>query len=200
MILEGGPYKADLRVVDLGDGPMVVKDFRDKSWLARTLGRLQVSREIAAYRWLEGMQGIPRLIGRVDPLAFAIEKIEGHQLAFARDLPEDRSGLVTQLHALIRGLHDRGLVHLDLRGSENVMIQPDRTLVILDLAAAVRMRPGGLVHRLFFPMFSLADRAAMIKWKEMLSPGQLTDEEREFQRRFRFWRSLWVFNRKPEPK
>ena len=200
MILRGGAYKADLRVVDVGEGPMVVKDFRDKSWLARTLGRLQISRELAAYRWLGGMEGIPAVIGQVDPFAFAMEKIDGQQLAFAGDLPEDRGAIVERLQEVVRGLHERGLVHLDLRGRENVLIRPDRTLVVLDLAGAVRFRPGGLWYRLFFPLFSLPDRAALIKWKEMIHPGHLTGQELAFQRRFRVWRSLWVFNRKPEPK
>ena len=48
VLKSGGASKADLYVVDLGQGPMVVKDFAAKSWWARLLGRFLIHREILA--------------------------------------------------------------------------------------------------------------------------------------------------------
>ena len=61
----GGRTKADLLVVDLGHGPLVVKDFRHKPTWVRWIGRLQIARECKAYRWLGPMPGLPRFAGRV---------------------------------------------------------------------------------------------------------------------------------------
>jgi len=196
VILEGGPTKADLLVVDVGGGAMVVKDFAAKSRWARLLGRVQVGREFRAYEWLGPNRGVPALIGRVDAHALAIEKIEGEQLALTSSQRNDGERLVARLRLLIDRLHSKGLVHLDLRGRENLLILPDGDLVIVDLAGAFWFRPGGLAHRLFFHLFSIADRAAILKWKEMLAPGHFTPEEEAFMRRFRILRAFWIFNRK----
>ena len=56
-------------------------------------------------------------------------------------------------------------------------------------ATAIQTTPG-----------AKADRAAMLKWKQILDPGSFTDEERAFLRRYRFWRSLWIFNPKRSSK
>jgi hypothetical protein len=195
-VKRGGPTKADLKIVDVGQGPLVVKDFRAKAAWVRWIGRLQIARECRAYRWLEGLAGIPRFAGRVDAHALAIEWIRGELLAF---LPERRhEGAVThgKLREVVEGMHRRGLVHLDLRGKDNVVLTPDGRVVVLDLAAAVRLRPGGWPHRLLFRWLATTDEAALLKWKRILGSEPYTADEQAFLRRYRFWRALWIFNRK----
>ncbi len=192
----GGPSKADLLLVDLGEGEMVVKDFAAKSWWVRALGRIQIRRECRAYRWLGATPGVPAFIGQVDEHALAMEKVDGEQLAFAPDRFESGEAYVERLRALFDRLHSRGLVHHDLRGRENVLVRPGGEPVVVDLAGAVCLRPGGLWHRLFFRWLVLTDEAAYLKWKELLAPGRLSREDRAFLRRFRVLRMLWPFNRK----
>jgi hypothetical protein len=196
VLQRGGPTKADLRLVDLGAGPMVVKDFAGKAAWVRLLGRLQIARECRAYRWLGPVPGLPRFLGRVDAHALAVEWIEGEQLA--RDPRRLREGaqLLAGLREVVERLHRAGLVHLDLRGRENVLVTPDGRVVILDLASAIWFRPGGLPQRLFARWFALTDEAALLKWKGLLGAGPYSDAERAFLRRYGFWRSLWIFNRK----
>jgi predicted Ser/Thr protein kinase len=196
VMLKGGPTKADLLVVDVGDGPMIVKDFANKKRWVRHFGRLSISREYRAYRWLAGMQGIPALIGRVDALAFAMEKIEGPRLWFADDRHERGADYVVELRALLDRIHARGLAHLDLRGRENILVRPGGDLAIVDFAGAAWFRPGGLGHRLLFPLLSRIDETAYLKWKERLTPGQLTPAEHALARKFDRLRPLWPFNRK----
>ena len=188
----GAPNKADLLLVDLGEGTFVVKDFASKPPLWRLLGRAQIAREAAAYRHLEGVEGVPRFLGRIDAHAIAIERIEGERLAFAPDRFERGPGYVSRLRELVARLHARGLVHNDLRGRENVLVRRDGSLVIVDLAGALRLHPRGLLFRLF----AAADEAAVLKWKALLAPGTFTEDERVFLERFARWRRLWPFNRK----
>jgi serine/threonine protein kinase len=196
VLLRGGPTKADLLVVDVGEGPMIVKDFAKKKRWVRHFGRLSISREYRAYRWLAGMKGIPALIGRVDPLAFAMEKIEGPRLWFAKDREERGADYVLELRALLDRIHARGLAHLDLRGRENILVRPAGGLAIVDFAGAVWFRTGTLGHRLLFPLLSRIDETAYLKWKERLTPGRLTPAEHALARRFDRLRPLWPFNRK----
>lgn len=201
VLVRGARTKADVLLVDVGEGPMVVKDFFRKPWWVRPLGRLQVSREARAYRCLESVAGTPRFVGRVDRYAIAMENVDGEQLAFAESRFREGETHVRRLRALIDRMHAAGVFHQDLRGRENVLVRPDGQLVLLDLAGAVCLRPGGLAHRLFGPILRLSDEAAYLKWKALLTPGRFTAREERFLRRFRFWRALWVFNRKrPEER
>jgi len=173
-----------------------VKDFAGKGLWGRTVGRVQIARESRAYAWLGAMEGVPRFVGRVDAHALALAEVDGRQLAFARDLHPQGRAILERLRALMDRMHARGLAHLDLRGRENVMVRADGELVVVDLAGAVRLRPGGLAHRLFFRWLERADESAFLKWKLLLDPAGLTMEERDFLRRFGRLRSLWIFNRK----
>jgi hypothetical protein len=196
MLKTAGPTKADLYVVDVGEGPLVVKDFGRKAWWVRLIGRLQISRECRAYDWLGPMPGVARLVGRVDAHALALEWIDGEQLSQAAGRLDRGEALYERLREIVGKMHRKGLMHLDLRGRENVMLGNDDRIHVLDLASAIWFRPDGWPRRLFARWFELTDTAALLKWKRLLKAGAYTDDEESFLRRYRFWRALWVFNRK----
>jgi len=188
--------KADVLLVSVAGGSVIVKDFAGRGFWIRRAGRLQVRREVAAYRWLEGVPGVPAFVGQVDALALAIEWIDGERLAFAALQPEDRPRLVVALRAILEAIHARGVIHNDLRGRENVLLRRDGGLAVIDFAGAMRLRPGGIAHRLFFRPLAVADEAAFLKWKGMIAPGSYTRQDEAFLRRFERWRVLWPFNPK----
>jgi tRNA A-37 threonylcarbamoyl transferase component Bud32 len=195
-LVRGVGAKADVLEVAVDDGRVLVKDYAARGPWVRSLGRLQIRREVAAYRWLAGVPGVPVFVGRIDPFALAIEWIEGEQLAFAAVAPGDGARHVSRLRAILDAIHRRGVVHNDLRGRENVLLQRDGELAVVDFAGAMRLRPGGLAHRLFFRVLALTDEAAFLKWKGMIAPGTYTREDEDFLRRFERWRALWPFNPK----
>ena len=194
--MRGGLGKADVLVVDAGAGPMIVKDFARGVWWLKWLGALQVAREASAYRHLEGVSGVPRFVGRIDRLAFAIERIEGERLAFLRHTEEEGVRHLGALRTIVDAIHARGVVHNDLRGRENVLLATDGSLAVIDFAAAFHLAPGGLLHRLLFRRLASTDEAAMLKWKGILAPGTYTDADRAALARFERMRSLWPFNPK----
>ena len=129
-------------------------------------------------------------------MALAIERIEGERLAFAPLTAGDGARHVAELRTILDAIHARGVVHNDLRGRENVLLRRDGGLAVVDFAAAIRLRPGGIAHRLFFRRLALADEAAFLKWKGMIAPGSYTPADEDFLRRFERWRQLWPFNPK----
>jgi hypothetical protein len=175
---------------------MVVKDFAAKRIWGRALGRILIAREIRAYRWLGDSPDVPRLIGRVDAHALALEKIDGVMLFPASAHRDAGDALAAAIRALADRMHARGLAHLDLN-RRNLLRCADDRIVALDLAGAVWFRPGGLAHRLFFHMFAAADDRACLKWKDRLAPGSFDAGEEARFRRLRLLRNLWPFNRKP---
>jgi RIO-like serine/threonine protein kinase len=196
VLVRGVGAKADVLAVAVDGGTVIVKDFSKRSAWVRGLGRLQIRRETAAYGWLRGISGVPVFVGRVDPWALAIEWIDGERLAFAALTPDEGRRHVAALRLILDEIHARGVVHNDLRGRENVLLRRDGGLALVDFAAAVRLRPGGIAHRLFFRRLALADEAAFLKWKGMIAPGSYTAADEEFLRRFARWRALWPFNPK----
>ena len=196
VLVRGIGAKADVLVVEVDGAAVIVKDFSARSPWVRGLGRLQIRREAGAYLRLKGVPGVPAFVGRIDPWALAIERIDGERLAFAALRPEDGPRHVGQLRTILDAIHARGVIHNDLRGRENVLLRRDGGLALVDFAGALHLRPGGVAHRLFFRRLALADEAAFLKWKGMITPGSYTAAEEDFLRRFERWRGLWPFNPK----
>lgn len=194
-IKAGGPTKADLWRVDPGGVPLVIKDFAQKAAWVRAIGRVQIGRECRAYRWLGSQPGLARFVGRVDAHALAVAWIDGDLLARATGRP-DGPELFAKLARNVERLHRSGFAHLDLRGRQNVILGRDGEVYVLDLASAVWFKPTGLPARVFARWFMQADRAALLKWKHLLGAGPLSETDRAFLRRWRFFRALWIFNRK----
>jgi serine/threonine protein kinase len=196
-LVDGTVTKADLWVTTLPDGTAaVVKDFSKKPFWIRPWGRLQIAREIAFLRRLAGIEGIPRLLGRLDADGLVTEFIPGKALFLCRKRVP-REHYVRQLREILAAVHAHGIVHNDLRGRENVHVADlsDR-VYLLDWAGAVRLPPGSIRHRLLFDRWKSVDEAAVLKWKMILIPEELSNEERRFLQRFLFWRRLWPVNRK----
>jgi hypothetical protein len=201
-LTRGSRTKADLFEVEIGGRSVVVKDFAAKPWWIRWWGRLQTGRECRAYAALGDSEGFASLVGRIDPWALALERIRGSRLAFAADRFSRGPRHVTRLRETVDRMHAHGVVHLDLRGRENVLVRDDGRIVILDLAGALVLRPGSILHRVLFRFLAVLDESAFLKWKLLLDPDGLTSGERRFLERYRrFVRPLWPINRKrPGPE
>lgn len=196
-LLKAGAFnKADLLVIDIGDGPLVVKDFSAKSGWYRLIGRVQLWREERAYRLVGEVEGLPRFAGRIDAHALAVERVEGKNLGPSAERAVIGPPLFPRLVAVIEGLHARGLLHWDLRSRDNVMYTDDGRVFVLDLASAVFLRVGGLPHKLLFKWLKRIDDSALLKWKHMLGAGPLSPGEARFLRRFERIRRVWLFDAK----
>ena len=109
------PPRATLRLVRWPDGSLAVtKDYYDASPLYRlTVGRFLIGREVAAYRRLQGVPGLPRLLARPTPYLLALEFIPGTEVGALAPgaLPEVALG---QLRETLEAIHRAGILHLDL--------------------------------------------------------------------------------------
>jgi hypothetical protein len=164
----GGRLSPDVWLVESPEGRAVVKDYAARGrWVRATLGRWLVSHECAIHRRLEAHPAVPRLLGRVDALAFAVEHRPG--VRFSRRRPWTFSPeFGNRLDACVRELHALGVVHLDLKHRSNVRAGLDGAPVLIDFGSALGFRPGGLGHRLLLPLLGLPDRLAVRKWRRRL--------------------------------
>jgi len=157
--------KPDVLVAHGPEGPAVVKDFAGRNAFVRVcFGRWVTRRELRAYRVLAGHPAVPRLLGSIDGLAFAVEYRPGEQVsdALRRGVAP---GFLGELRAAVEEMHRAGVAHLDLRHRSNVLVGRDGKPVLIDFASAVCFRPGGVAARIVLPWLARIDSSALRKWE-----------------------------------
>jgi len=166
----GNARNPDVLLVDAGDRLVVVKDFAPRAaWVRATIGRWITSREMRAYRILAGHPAVPRLLGRIDALAFVLEYRPGRRMS-RRLAAELSPGFIDRLAAAVREMHARGVVHLDLRHRSNVLVDEREQPILIDFASAIMLRPRGFLGRLLLPWLARWDWDAVEKWRQRVEP------------------------------
>ena len=165
VVLHRGNWNSpDVLLVECDGGRAVVKDFAPRAAIVReTFGRWLVHREARVYGALEGHPAVPRLLGRLDPLALVIEHRAGLRITGRRPWTFTPK-FIRELRSAVDGLHARGVVHLDLAHRSNVRAAPDGSPVLIDFDSAIRFRKGGLGERLLLPLLRRIDQRAVAKW------------------------------------
>ncbi len=172
-----GGTRPDLRLADMGDRKIVIKDFNRSAKLFRLLiGPILIRRERAALARLEDLNTVPHIIEQIDCRALAIDHLEGTALCdYKGEIPE---GFFDELKEVVRQFHARGVVHCDLRCAGNVMITADGKPKVVDFAACV-LRGLNPLMNFVFGQFAQADLYAIVKLKRKCAPDTLTKEETE---------------------
>lgn len=175
----GGTHP-DLRVVQLDDKKLIVKDFRHSDFLFRVIvGPILIRREYGALCKLIGVEGIPQVAGRIDRYALAMEHIPGTSLEHISQGVLD-NGFYSNLRSVIDNMHSRGVTHCDLRSRGNIMLGENGLPYVVDFAACVYKGKGiNPFIRWLFHQFVLADRRAVLIAKRRLSPELITDEDQD---------------------
>ena len=173
----------------------VVKDFRPRSRLVRNvIGRFLVRRELSALQQLRGVAGTPQDAFRVDAFALAYRFVPGRGL---RRLPTAAipPGFFPALERTVLEMHARGgLVHLDMRNADNIIITPAGQPSLIDFQSHVKLRwlPAPLRR------FALrVDRAAIYKHWARHSPQTLDPQRRAVLERINELRPLWALRGYP---
>jgi predicted Ser/Thr protein kinase len=194
VIHPGSATKASVLVIEWEQGPVLIKDVRPLHALVRaTYGRGVLRREERALAALAGAPGVPRLLGRIDQDALAIEYLEAEPLR--RNLgPERLRRACIALGPRVDELHARGVVHLDLRQKRNILVDAAGEVFLIDFQSAMVLAPGGwrgFLLRILAPL----DRGAVLKFRARYVPDLLSDAERARARRARLLGRLWIFHR-----
>lgn len=192
-LAKGNPFgKPDLNQVRVGERVLMVKDVQKRSLFFRwTIGLWLIQNEWKVYSRLVGIEGIPRAVARIDRFAFAIEYIPGSPIRRGEDLP---SSFFADLAKVLREVHSRGVVHLDLRHKGNVLISEKGKPFIIDFNSSFSFGKKGFLRRFLFPALRWVDYGGFLKLKERVSPSLMTPEELIFLKRFNKLRKLWIFN------
>lgn len=173
----GGTRPALLLIQDRGQHA-IVKDYLPASWLLRAIfGPWLIGREAQIYRVLDGVPGVPRLVGRLDRHALVVARIEGRACSEYPDgsLPAE---FFDKLEAVVGGIHARGVVHCDIKNRSNIIVTDDLDPYIVDFASAFTSEGRfGPLRRFAFERFRIDDRRAVVKARLLV--GRIWNEADE---------------------
>lgn len=168
VLSRGGRGNPDVLLVESDRGPVVVKDFGGRGyWVRRWWGPWLLRREALAFERLDGLEAVPRLLGRLDAAALVFEYRPGTLLSrsLAGRLPAD---FLPRLQRAITDMHLRGVVHLDLRHRSNILADREGRPVLIDFGSALRFDPSTWWGRAGVALLGRVDRGALQKWRVRL--------------------------------
>ncbi len=138
-------------------------------------GRMLRAREEAAFRKLEDVAGVPKLIGRWEQTGLIREFVEGHPLAKGERVADE---FHPQLRALIDTIHDRGMAYVDLEKCENVLVGDDGRPHLFDFQICWYLPRGWggelWPARVLRRWFQTGDRYHLVKLQRRTRPDQLS--------------------------
>lgn len=153
------------------------------------LTRMLLNHEASVLKALHGVEGIPRLLEHKPGRHFTVEYLEGEHVS---ECPPERLSprVYKRMVDLVRRMHARRVVHLDLRQRRNFLIGADGSPIIVDFQSSIRFPENGI----FDPLVEICrwvDQSALIRWKNRYFPSLMTAADRTFARFHLFLRPLW---------
>lgn len=143
----------------------------------RDLEFWMLKREARVLRTLDPMPEVPDFLGQPDAYSIAIEFREGKTLR-EQDPAELSASFYEHLEDAVQRLHERGVVHSDLKKRENVMVSPAERPVLLDFGASFQEDPGlGPAGRFLYRQCYRMDLNAVSKLKSRFRPDLMTGRD-----------------------
>jgi hypothetical protein len=155
------------------------------SWVGRTTSR----NERALLTRLEGLPGIPALAGPVEiegrpiPFGVAREFVAGHPLGQREAVPDS---FFPDLQRLLRGMHERRVVYVDLHKRENIIVGESGEPYLIDFQISL-LWPRWLPTGPLFRIFSLSDDYHLMKHWARCRPDQCGVDLDSFRKRVPWW-------------
>ncbi|MBW1850929.1 MAG: hypothetical protein JRJ15_05780 [Deltaproteobacteria bacterium] len=167
----------------------IVKDFSVNKFLYRNIfGRFLVWREARAYKKLKNIKGVPTLYRVIDGLALVTEEMPGKTLGQLKHKNKIQVSFFDDLKDIVDRVHERGLVHCDLKRSGNILMGYDGAPYIIDWAASISENEFRFpIINKIYRRFVLDDYNAIVKQKLRHIPGLVTPEETQI-----YTRRSWV--------
>jgi serine/threonine protein kinase len=185
--------KPDVLIAENGGEFVVAKDFRNKIWLARTLwGPLNIMYEKFILRKLSGINGVPEFIGLEDYNCLLIGFIDGDIIKKScQNLAPD---YFDNLFEIVKKIHERGILHLDLGHKSNVMVRKNGDPAIIDFNTSIYL-PLNSFFSPIFRLLSKIDTTSIMRLKVRFRSHETTFSERQQVKKFLLIRKLWIFDK-----
>jgi serine/threonine protein kinase len=170
---------------------IVLKLAREHHFLGLPLlwfGERLCRHEVSILKRLSGLDRTPRLLSTYGRTGFIYEYIEGSSLEDEKDLPPR---FFDQLFDVLRQVHRRNVVYLDMNKPDNVLVGPDARPYLIDFQISLHvgdcpLLPKSLTEHLQ-QMLQFADIYHLFKQKRRRSPHLLWPHEKALSRELSPW-------------
>jgi hypothetical protein len=153
------------------------------------LGRRTARNERIILEQLAGLDGIPALAGavraggRILEHAVAREYIPGHPLGNREAVPDS---FFHELERLLRGMHERRTVYVDLHKRENIIVNDRGEPCLIDFQISL-LWPSWLPRGPLFRLLGRSDEYHLMKHWARCRPDQCGMNSEEFRKRIPWW-------------
>jgi len=151
-----------------------------------------LEREYAAYKKLDGVEGVPTCYGLLDQQYLLMQFIDGVPYRQGQWVDEEtRSHWFAQLLSIIQTFHARGVSHGDLKSKTNLIAGVDGKPYVIDFGTAFMHKDGfHPVNNHFFEFGKRLDINAWVKHKYRGKYGDASDADRKLLDYS--WLEYWV--------
>ncbi|MGD0820563.1 MAG: hypothetical protein ABSA71_07450 [Desulfomonilia bacterium] len=164
-------YGPDVRLIHRDGTALVEKTYRRRPWLVKKTGTLLVRWEAYIYSKLKGVTGIPEVVPSPDPYTITTSFMGGHNLMTRIGKPDE--AYFKRLEELINAVHEKGVIHLDLRNRRNYGMDEEGMPYLVDFATSIYTPFKGPLWRLLCRI----DWMGYLKVKAKIDPSLLSHEE-----------------------
>jgi len=186
---------ADILRFERDGAVWMVKDFSScPSVIKNTWGRWMASRECRVLDRLQGVRGIPAQPFMLDAFAFCYRYIPGTNLKIARKEQPIGPGFFLALEETVRRMHERNIVHLDIRYMRNILVTDDGAPALLDFQSSLFL---DAIPKRLHAFLKNIDISGVYKCWRKISPGTIDEERLRMLARMERTRSLWIFKGYP---
>jgi hypothetical protein len=154
-------------------------------WLGRRTARNErrVLEELADQTGIPALEGPVRVNGPVLPYAVAREYIPGHPLG-NREAVAD--AFFPDLDRLLRGMHKRRIVYVDLHKRENIIVSDKGKPYLIDFQISISW-PKWMPKGPLFRILCLSDEYHLMKHWARCRPDQCGFDQGELEKRRPWW-------------
>lgn len=193
LIKQGKYANAVVYQFQVGDTPLVVKEFYSRVWIIRVLyGRLMIAHEFKVLRALAGKPGIPTEVRKIGPYALAMQYLGDETVkSLCNNLQKLPKEFFVTLEQQVDAMHRAGYVHLDLRNMGNIIHDNAGQPHLIDFQTSVST---AYLPRKIRQFLEEIDRSGVYKNWGRLCEEALNNEQLDFIEHFKSYRRFWIFD------
>jgi tRNA A-37 threonylcarbamoyl transferase component Bud32 len=164
-------YGPDVHLIHRDGSALVEKTYRRRTLPVRLVGKLLVCWESYIYSKLRDIRGIPELAASPDSYTITTVFMGGKDMRRKTSEPDD--AYFCHLEELIQHIHERGVIHLDMRNRRNYGMDDNGMPYLVDFASSIYIPFGGILKR----WLCAIDWMGYLKVKAKISVSSLSEEE-----------------------
>lgn len=173
----------------------MVKDFSPCPYFVKyTWGRWMALREFRALERLKDIRGIPEQPFLLDAFALCYRFIPGTNLKAARKQQVIGPDYFLALETLVREMHSRNVVHLDIRYMRNILVTDDGTPALLDFQSSLFLDG---IPSVFHGFLKSIDISGVYKCWRKVNPSSIDAERLRLLAEMEKKRAFWIFKGYP---